>query len=93
MLNSVDLVPHRGSRVMVPLCLRRPKIFSRVYFVGTKFFLVGVSWARIFLSPVFGGSKFFFVGISWVQRWAFRVSRFFSRGCFVDPKFFLVGLL
>ena len=83
MLNSVDLVPHRGSRVMVnghglvSWCLRRSKVFSRVYFVGPKFFLVGVSWVRIFLSRVFGRSKFFFVGILWVQKWAFRGFKIF----------------
>ena len=62
MLNSVDLVPHRGSRVIVPLCLRRPKIFVVCISWVQNFFLVAVSWVRIFLWRVFGGLKFFFVG-------------------------------
>ena len=43
------------------------KIFSRRYFVGSKFFLVSISWFQSFLSWVFRGSKIFtrgyFVGL------------------------------
>ena len=68
----------RGSSVILSSCLRE-------YFVGLKYFLVGISWSQ----------SFFLVGISSVQRfftWVFRDSKIFSRRYFVGPKFFLVGL-
>ena len=34
----------RGSRAIMPSWLRGSEIFSRGYFVGTKFFLVNISW-------------------------------------------------
>ena len=79
------------------------KIFSREYFVGLKFFLVGISLNQNFLSWVFCGSEIFsrgyFVGLkfsggySWVRNFlsrAFRGSELFSREYFVGPSFFLV---
>ena len=60
--------------------------FSRVYFVGSQFFLVGITWFPIFI----------LVGILLVQgffSWVFRGSKIFSRGYHVGSKFFLVGIL
>ena len=82
----------RGSRAIVPPCLRGSKYFSRGYFVSPKFFLVGILvGSKIFcrgyfmgpdfFSWVLCGSKFVLVGISWVQNffsWVFRGSNFFS---------------
>ena len=39
---SYLLIQTRGSRAIVLLCLRGSEIFSRGYFVGAKFFLVGI---------------------------------------------------
>ena len=46
-----------GSCATVPACLRGSEHFSREYFVGLKFFLVGISWVSNFFSWVFRGSK------------------------------------
>ena len=76
-----------GSK-MFSRVFRGPKIFSRGYFVGSKYILGGISCL---------------VSISCVQSffsWVFRRSEIFSRGYFVStkffsylmgPKFFLVG--
>ena len=60
----------------MPLYLRESVIFSRGYFVGLKFFLMGISWVPHFFSWIFGGSEIFcrayFVGpnfFSWVSSW------------------------
>ena len=80
---------HRGSSAIVPSCLRG-------YFVGPKFFLVGVSWVRIFfLCRYFLGSKVFLAGVSWVQNffsWIFHEFKISPRGYFVSSNFFLVGI-
>ena len=48
------------QRAIVPLWLfRGSKLFSRGYFVGPKYFLVGISWVQIIFSWVFCGSKMF----------------------------------
>ena len=59
------------------------------YFVGPKYFLVGISRVRIFFLVAsnffygyFVGLNFFFVGFSWVQN--------FCRGYFVNGKFYFV---
>ena len=59
------------------------KIFSRGYFVGSKYFLVGISWVPNFFSRVFRGSKV-------LSRGHFVQPKFFSRRYFVEPKFSLV---
>ena len=73
----------RGSRAVVGLAGLLPSChrafvgiswvqdFSRGYFVGLKFFLVGISWVQ----------SFFLVGISWVQNFlvSIRGSEIFSR--------------
>lgn len=64
---------------LVPSCLRGSKIHSRGYFVGPKFFLVGILWVRIFFVWVFRGFKIFFSLV-------FHGSRFFSRGHFVVTR-------
>ena len=56
------------------------KNFSGAYFVGPKFFLMGILWVLIVFSWVVRGSKFFLVGISWVQN--------LSRGYLLGPNFF-----
>ena len=72
---------HRGSRAMLPPCLRGFEIFSHGYFMGPRFFLVGISWVRHFFSWVFFvGPKFYLVGISWVQHFS-RGFEIFSSGC------------
>ena len=72
----------RGSRAilgLVPSCLRGSENFSCGYFVGLKYFLVGISWVQYFFSWVLRGSKnfsrryfvgqrFSLVGSSWVQK-------------------------
>ena len=73
---------------------RGSKIFSREYVMGSKFFLVGISWVRNFFSWVFRGSKVFswvpvgpkllLVGTSWVQS-------FFLVVDFVIQRFSVVG--
>ena len=63
-----------GSSAIVPSYLRG-------YFVGSKFFLVGVSWVQHVFLWVFCRSKYFFSQV-------FRGSKMFSRGYFVGPKFF-----
>ena len=84
------------QRAIVPLWLfRGSKLFSRRYFVGPKYFLVGISWVQIIFSWVFLGPKYFLVGISWVQiifSWVFRGSKMFPCRYFVSPKIFLVGI-
>ena len=76
---------------------RGSKIFARRYFMGPKFFLVGVLSVPNFFSLVFRGpkiicrayfvcSKFFLVGISWVQNF-FRGFKIFSGGQFRNLKF------
>ena len=65
-----------GSSAIVPSYLRG-------YFVGSKFFLVGVSWVQNVFLWVFCGSKYFFSQV-------FRGSKMFSRGYFVGPKIFFV---
>ena len=84
------------QRAIVPLWLfRGSKLFSRRYFVGSKYFLVGISWVQIIFSWVFLGPKYFLVGISWVQiifSWVFRGSKMFPCRYFVSPKIFLVGI-
>ena len=52
-MSVLNFVGHVG---LVPSYLRGSKIFSRVYFVGSKIFLAG-----------FVGPKFFLMGILWVQ--------------------------
>ena len=73
-----------GSSAIVPSYLRG-------YFVGSKFFLVGVSWVlfsceyfvgpNIFSRRYFVGPKCFLVDILWVRN--------FSRGYFIGQFFFL----
>ena len=77
---------HRGSRrscAIVPSWFRGFKFFSRGYFVGPKFFLVGILWVKIFSHGYFVGPKFF--------SQVFRAETF-SRGCFMGPRCFLVGI-
>ena len=70
-LNFLGRVLSPGFSGILPSCFRG-------YFVGHKFFLVGISWVPIFFSWVFRSSQFFsrgyfvrpnffLVGISWVQ--------------------------
>ena len=67
----------RRSRAVVGL-VGLGQSCQRGYFVGPKFFLVGISWVQNFFS-----------GISWV--WNFSLEYFmgpkFSCGCFVGSKF------
>ena len=73
---------------------RGSSIFSRGYFVGPQFFLVGILWVPIFFRGYFVGLKFFLVGILWVPNffsWVFHGSQIFSRGYFADSNFSLVG--
>ena len=50
------------ARIFISWVYRGYKRFSRGYFVGPKFFLVGISWVRTLLSWVFCGSNFFYRG-------------------------------
>ena len=62
------------------------QMFSRGYFVGSKFFLEVIFLVQNLSSWVFGGSKFFVVGISLAQNvllWVFHGSKIFSREYFV----------
>ena len=86
---------------LVPSCLRWSENFPRGYFVGPKYFPVGILWVSNFLSWVFRGSqffsrgyfvgpKFFLVGISLVQdffSWVFRGSEMFSHEYLMGPRF------
>ena len=69
---------------------RGSKIFSRGYFLGLKFFLVGISWVQNFSRGYFVGPKFFLVGIRGSKLFlaGIRGSKIFSRGYFAGPKFF-----
>ena len=64
-LEKMDCAKFRGSCAivglvgLVPPCLRGSENFSRGYFVGSKYFLVGISWVSHFFSCVFRGSQFF----------------------------------
>ena len=71
----------RGSSVILSSCLRE-------YFVGLKYFLVGISWSQSFFSQVFRWSKdfsrgyfviqrFFLVGISWARNFFLWVQNSF----------------
>ena len=86
-LNSVGLMPSWVSChcAIVPSWVRKffswlylgSNIFSRGYFLGLKFFLVGISWVPEFFS--------------WVQNffsWVFCGSKIFSCGYFVCPRFY-----
>ena len=85
--NSVGFMPSWVSchRVIVPSGVQKffswlylgSNIFSRGYFLGLNFFLVGISWVPEFFSWV----QFFF-------SWEFRGSKIFSRGYFVCPSFY-----
>ena len=83
-LNSVGFMPSWVSchRVIVPSGVQKffswlylgSNIFSRGYFLGLNFFLVGISWVPEFFSWVqfffrgnFVGPRFFLAGISYVQ--------------------------
>ena len=58
-----EWVKFPGSRAivgLVPSCLCGPKIFSRGYFMGPKYILVGISWVSSIFLWVFRGSKLFF---------------------------------
>ena len=80
---------------LVPSCLRWSENFPRGYFVGPKYFPVGILWVSNFCRGYFVGLKFFPVGISWVRNffsWVFRWSKIFSRGYFVGPKCFLMNI-
>ena len=74
MLNFVGRTPckSRGSSGIVPLCLRGSKIFFRGYFMGLKFFLVGISLVPNLFSLVFHGSLIYSRG--------YFVSQMLSRG-------------
>ena len=91
-IEKFECAKFRGSRAivglvgLVPWCLRG-------YFVGSKLFLVGISWVQNIFSWVyfvvpnffryFVGPRFFLGGISWVQdfsSWVFRGFKIFSRG-------------
>ena len=69
MLNFVGCVLSLGlvSSCHLPSWVFRvSKTFSRGYIVGTKYFLVHISWAPKFFS-FFMGLNFFLAHISWVQ--------------------------
>ena len=81
-----DFAKFRWSHAIVPSWVRKVflwvlrgfRIFSHGYFVGLKFFLLGISWVQDFFTWVFRGSKifsrryfagqrFFLLVISWAQ--------------------------
>ena len=83
-INSGGLVPLclGGSKNFFSCVFRKSKNFSRGYFVGPKFFLVGISGVNIFSRGYFRGSKIFSRGyfgaqkfFSWIFSW---VQNFFS---------------
>ena len=47
---------------------RGSKIFTRGYFVGLNFFLVGLSWVQSFFSWVFRGSKILWFSINFSKK-------------------------
>ena len=81
-------------------------IFSHGYFIGPKFFLIGISWVQNFSVRYSEGPKCFLLGISWVENifsWLFCASEFillwvicrfksFSLGYFVGSIFFPVAI-
>ena len=84
-----------GMLGLVPSCHRAflgPKAFHGffvsskcslffIFYWGSEFFHVGISWIQIFFSWVFCGFNFFSFSL-------FRVFKFFSFGYFLDPNFF-----
>ena len=60
---SHAIVSHRESRDF-SWVLRGSQIFSRGFFVGPRFLLVGISWVQNFSGRVFREPKNFLVGIS-----------------------------
>ena len=67
-MGNVHLGSRGSSCVIVLSCVfRRSNTFLRGFFVGTKFFLVWISWVRNFLSWVFRGFNFFLMANSWFK--------------------------
>ena len=65
------------------LSCHRAFVVFREYFVGSKYYLVGITWVHNFSSWVLRGSKMFPVGISWFQIFfslVFGGSKIFSGG-------------
>ena len=92
-LNSVGLVPSWVLWVSCHHAIMTSWVqnFSYGYFMGLKYFLVGISWSQIFSCGYFVGPRFFLVVILWVQNfvlWVFCGSKIFSRGYFICPKFY-----
>ena len=96
----------RGSRAIVPSCLRGSEIFSLGYFVIPKFFLVAISWVQNFFSWALRGPKFFsrvyFLGpklfssvFCWSKffSWVFHGSRIFFSSVFRGSKIFSRGYI
>ena len=97
-LNFVNHVPSRVPWVwchcvIVPLY---HQVFSRWYFVGPKFFLVGMTWVQNFSLGYFVGLKLFFVGMSWGQNffsWVFHGSIFLVVANFVIQGLSVFGFM
>ena len=106
-LNLVGLAPPCVFRVSCHRVIVSSWVqnFSRGYFVGPRFFIVGRLWVQEFFSWVFCGFKtfsgeyfvgprFLLVGDLWIQCFFSRGyvlgSKLFLLGIFVGPKFFLV---
>ena len=89
---SHAIVSHRESRDF-SWVLRGSQIFSRGFFAGPRFLLVGISWVQNFSGPVFREPKNFLVGISWVQSFflcVFCRSTIYSHWVFCESDFFIL---
>ena len=82
-LNKNEYATFRGSCAIVSLVGLVPSC-HRWYFVGSNFFLVGISWVQNIFWWVFLGSQFFYRGY-------FVGPKFFLLGILLGLKFSLVG--
>ena len=97
-LSQIECAKFTGLRAilglagLVPSChhafvgISSNQSFSGEYYVGPKFFLVGISWFQNFLSWLFHGSKVFF-------SWLFCGSNSFFWANFVIQRFSVFGCM
>ena len=74
-----------SSAIVLSWVVCGSEIFCRGFFVGSKFFLLVISWVQKFSREYFVGPKCF--------SWVFRGSKIFSPLYFVAPVFSLLWLI
>ena len=84
-LGLLGLVPSYHRAIVPSWVLRWSKTFSRGYFAGPRYFLVGISWVQSFPSWVYRGSKIFFRGYFVGPKFSL-VSNFVNFSCWPQEK-------